>query len=540
MILHSQSSATLTRQRPLNRVYAKRLILAGVCFLLLVPVTDIPIAGRVNAADQPQWGERFSRNMVSPEKNLPASFDPKTGQNIKWSMELGTNTYSSPVVAQGRIFIGVNNAKPRDLRHQGDRAILLCLEENTGKLQWQLVVPRLGEEDPYLDWPRISMCSPPTVEGDRVYTVTNRFEVVCLDLAGQANGNDGPYREEGRYMVRPGDPPLEVTSLDADIIWLFDMKSQAGIYPHDGAHASILLDGRFLYLNSGNGVDNTHRVIRCPDAPSLIVLDKETGRLVAQDNEHIGPRIFHSTWSSPALGVVDGERLVFFCGGDGVIYAFRALPQDWQTPGVTFLDRVWKFDCDPMAPKENVHQYVGNRKLSPSNIKSTPVFYKDRIYVTGGGDIWWGKREAWLKCVDAHGKGDLTSTNELWSYPLKEHCCSTPSIADGLAFVADCGGLLHCVDAETGQPYWTHDLRGETWGSTLLADGKVYVGTRRGVFWVFAAAREKRILAEIDLGDSIASTPVAANGVLYVTTLSHLYAVQQGEEVEETVTTSSK
>jgi outer membrane protein assembly factor BamB len=60
----------------------------------------------------------------------------------------------------------------------------------------------------------------------------------------------------------------------------------------------------------------------------------------------------------------------------------------------------------------------------------------------------------------------------------------------------------------------------------LVADGKVYVGTRRGVFWTFAATREKQVLAEINLRDSIASTPTAANGVLYVTTLTHLYAVE--------------
>jgi len=496
--------------------------LAQVCCLIVFCF----LCGVSGAEDQPQWGERFTRNMVSPEKNLPAHFDPAMGENIKWAIELGTNTYSSPVVANGRVFIGVNNAKPRDPRHQGDRAILMCLDEKTGNLIWQLVVPRLGEEDPYLDWPRISMCSPPTVEGNRVYTVTNRFEVVCLDLAGQANGNDGPYTDEGRHMVPPGEPPLEVTDLDADIIWLFDLPSQAGIYPHDGAHVSILLDGRFLYLNTGNGVDNTHRKIRAPDAPSLIVLDKETGRLVAQDQEKIGPRIFHSTWSSPALGTVDGQRLVFFGGGDGVVYAFRALPQDWLIGDVVPLERVWKFDCDPTAPKEDVHQYITNRKVSPSNIKSMPVFYKDRVYVTVGGDIWWGKREAWLKCIDARGKGDITSTNELWSYPLKEHCCSTPSIVGDLVFVADCGGLLHCVDAVSGRQYWVHDLRGETWGSTLVADGKVYLGTRRGVFWTFAATREKRVLAEINLRDSIASTPTAANGVLYVTTLTHLYAVE--------------
>ena len=67
-----------------------------------------------NASDQPQWGQAWSRNMVSDERGLPDSFDPKTGKNIKWSAELGTETHSTPVVARGRVYIGTNNGHPRD------------------------------------------------------------------------------------------------------------------------------------------------------------------------------------------------------------------------------------------------------------------------------------------------------------------------------------------------------------------------------------------------------------------------------------------
>ncbi|MFO7974706.1 MAG: pyrrolo-quinoline quinone, partial [Candidatus Hydrogenedentota bacterium] len=225
------------------------------------------------AEDQPQWGERHSRNMVSNENGLPQHFDLATGENITWSASLGSDAYASPVIASGKVLIGANNAQPRDPRHQGDRAVLLCLNETDGSLVWQLVVPRL-EGDRYLDWPNVGMCSPPTVEGDHVYTVTNRYEVVCLDLNGQANGNDGPYRDEGQHMALQGEPPVEVTALDADILWLTDMKEAVGMYPHDSAHCSLLLDGAYLYANTCNGVDNTHKVIRRPDAPSLIALDK--------------------------------------------------------------------------------------------------------------------------------------------------------------------------------------------------------------------------------------------------------------------------
>jgi len=477
------------------------------------------------ADDQPQWGRRHSRNMVSGEKGLPDSFDPKSGANIKWSVRLGSETHSSPVIAGGRVFIGTNNNRPRDPRHQGDRGVLLCLDENDGSLLWQLVVPKL-EGDPYLDWPRSGICSPPTVEGDRVYAMTNRGEVVCLDIHGMANGNDGPYQDEGKHMALRGRPPMEPTRTDADILWLFNLIGQAGVYQHDATHCSILLHDRFLYINTSNGNDRTHRRNPAPDAPSLVVLDKATGRLVARDHEGIGHRIYHCTWSSPALGEVGGRPLVFFGGGDGVVYAFEALRALPPAAEVLKLKRAWRFDCDPTAPKENIHQYKNNRKVGPSNIMSMPVFHNGRVYVTVGGDIWWGKNKAWLKCIDGSKSGDITNTGELWSYPLRRHCCSTPAIHEGLVFVADCGRTVHCVDAETGKPYWTHQTKGPIWASTLVADGKVYIGTRRGDFWILAARKEKKVLSRVELRAPISSTPVAANGVLYVTTYTHLYAVR--------------
>lgn len=483
------------------------------------------------AADQPQWGERHSRNMVSAEQGLPDGFDPETGENVKWSVPLGSQSYATPVVAGGRVFIGTNNDEPRDPRHKGDRGVLFCLNEGDGSLAWQLVVPKLSE-DIYFDWPHAGICSPPTVEGDRVYVVTNRDEVVCLDLHGMANGNDGPFKQEDRHAELQDQPPVPIGPLDADIIWLTDLRTAAGVRPHDSAHGSILLDGPFLYVNTSNGLNSKHDGVEKPDAPSLVVLDKATGRLVARDREPIGPRIFHSTWSSPAMGDVNGRKLVFFCGGDGVCYAFDALSPHDASSEVTGLQCVWRFDCDPQGPKENIHRYIGNRRESPSNIKSMPVFYRKRIYVTVGGDIWWGKHKAWLLCIDATKTGDVTKSGLLWSYPLERHCCSTPSIEDGLVYVADCGGKVHCVDAETGQPYWIHDAEGEIWASTLVADGKVFVGTRKGDFWVLAAGKSKAVRRRVHLDEPIHGTAVAANGVLYVTTMTRLYALCKGDKTE--------
>ena len=508
-------------------------LIRSVSFLIFVAVL-------LRGADQPQWGEAWSRNMISKERGLPAEFDPKTGRNIKWVAKLGNETHSTPVVANGRVYIGTNNSDPRDPNHQGDRGVLMCFEESTGKLLWQLVVPK-REEDRYHDWPNAGISSPATVEGDRVYIVSSRGEVMCLDARGMANGNDGPFKDEGAHMVQK--PMAEYTNripildskglvmkpgpLDADILWLFDLTKDAGIWSHDAAHSSILIHGDHLYLNSGTGVDNTHRKIRTPDAPSLVVFDKRTGAYLARDDERIAPNIFHCTWSSPSLGVVNGKPLIFFCGGNGVVYGFEPLATNSSPSGTTpeKLRKIFQFDFDPGGPKSEVHRYTTNRREGPSNIFGMPVFLDGKLYVAGGGDIFWGKNAAWLKCIDATKGGDITRTGEVWSYALEKHVMSTPAVFNGLIFIADIGRKMHCVDAATGQALWTHDIKGDAWASPYVADGKVYLGTRSGNFYVWAAAREKTVLNEMELKMPISATATAANGVLYIATMQNLYAI---------------
>lgn len=490
------------------------------------------------AADQPQFGHAWTRNFVSAERGLPKDFDHRTGRNVKWSARLGNETHGTPIIANGRVYIGTNNSDPRDPKHKGDRGVLMCFEEATGKFLWQLVIPK-RIEDIYLDWPNSGICSPPLVEGDRVYVANNRGQMLCLDAQGMANGNDGPFKDEGQLItvknaegkIPNGEPVLQPGPLDADVLWLFDLTHDAGACMHDGVHVAPMLDGDYLYLNTSTGVDNTHKKIRTPDAPSLIVLDKRTGKLIARDREKIAPDIFHCTWPGPSMATVDGQRLVFFAGGNGILYAFEPLAPGIEASAEPLtLKKVWHFDFDPEAPKTNVHKYNSNRRESPSNFFGMPVFHEGKIYLAGGGDIWWGKNQAWLKCIDPSGKGDLTATATVWSYDLNRHVLATPAVHDGMVFIADIGRTFHCVDAKTGKTLWTHDIKGDAWGSALVADGKVYFGSRGGEFYVFAASREKEVLATVNLVSGISATPVAANGVLYVATMTHLYALKAGAD----------
>jgi hypothetical protein len=323
-------------------------------------------------------------------------------------------------------------------------------------------------------------------------------------------------------------------------------------------HSSPLIHGDVLYVGTSNGVDGTHRHIPAPQAPSLIALDKRTGRLLARDHEDIGANITHSTWSSPSLGVVDGRELIFFGAGNAICYAFEPVlrdeksnslplegragegvkPTDTQTTNtnsqsaddVPALKIVWQYDCDPGSPRGELTVYQGNRRSGPSTITGMPVFHEGRVYVTAGGDLWHGKLECYLHAIDARGTSDITKTGRRWAAPLKRHCMSTPSIHEGLAYIADCGRQVSCIDIETGEPVWVHQAEGDIWSSTLVADGKVYVGSLRGDFWVLAAGRDYKVLSHVDLGEPVHATPTAANGTLYVGTMRRLFALAKSTE----------
>ena len=505
--------------------------------LLISVATVLRLPAPLGAADQPQWGQAWSRNLVSDETGLPDSFEPPTfdsgtgdmvpgtGKNVRWAVRLGSVSYGTPIIAGGKVLVGTNNGYPRDARHQGDRGVLMCFGEADGRFLWQLMCPKL-RRDPYLDWTHIGICSPPSVQGDRVYVVGNRAEVLCLDLDGQADGNDGPYVDEGRHMVRAGREPMKVLKTDADIIWMFDMMASVGSRQHDGCHCSVLLHGQFVYASTSNGVSNTHFGL-APDAPSLVVLDKTSGRLAATDDEGLAERIIHSMWSSCAAGKANGRELIVFGGGDAIVYAFdpiRGTPADGRP---TKLRAAWRFDCDPRAPKKNIMKWQDNRHEGPSTIIGMPVFHQGRVYVTAGGDPWHGKHEAWLKCIDASGSGDITGTGQVWSYDLSQHSLSTPAISDGLVYAADSSGQVHCVDARTGKPHWVHKLAAGIWSSPLVADGKVYIGSIKGHFCVLAAGKQKRVISQARLPGAMWASPTAANGRLYVVSRRHLFALEQ-------------
>jgi outer membrane protein assembly factor BamB len=495
--------------------------------------------GQLSAAegDWPQWGGTNQRNMANPlVKGLPATFNPgkfkagteevdmATTQHVKWAVKLGSQTYGNPVVANGRILVGTNNESPRNQKHIGDRGILYCFEEKTGNFLWQLVVPKL-ESGKVNDWEYLGITASPTVEGDFVYVVTNRCQVLCLDLHGLANGNQG-IENEAEYLTNKSEKPISISDNDADIIWRYDMMDELGVFPHNAANCSVLIDGDLVYVATSNGQDWTHVNIPSPNSPSLIALNKKTGEFVAEDDAAIGPRIFHGGWSSPSMGVVNGKKQIFFGGADGVCYAFDPTPVPDNDNETAWLKKVWWFDCNPDHYKVKDGKklrYPGSDAYS--EIIATPVLYNNKVYIATGQDPEHGEGIGMLTCIDATKIGDVTKSAKLWSYDKIARSISTVSVYDGLVFVGDFSGFFFCLDAETGKEYWVHDLKAHMWGSSFAADGKVYVGDESGIWSVFAASKEKKIMSQVTLDSPIYATTIYANGTMYVACQTHLYAI---------------
>jgi len=436
------------------------------------------------ADDSPVMGGKPDRNMVSAEKGLPTEFDAEKKKNLKWSAALGKVTYGSPVVSGGRVFVGTNNDVPRDPAAKGDRGVLMCFDEANGKFLWQATHTKLETGDAE-DASSIGVCSTPHVVGDQLFYVSNRAELICASAA------DGKAK------------------------WTLDMRKELGVSPYQGSASSPLVVGDLVYVVTGQGADFKKHKVMNPKAPSFIAVDKATGKVKWQDNSP-GEKIFQGQWGSPSYGVIDGRAQVIFPGGDGWVYSF-------DPPTGKLL---WKFNC-----KAHEKLDKDGAPETPNQLVSSPVIAGHRVLIATGIDTDTDGPGC-LRAIDARKSGDVTASAELWKVAGDQFGCSISNVAvqDGLVYAVQYKGLVDCYDLETGKRIWQHDLLALSWGSPLLADGKLYIRTGEGEVIVMQAGREKKALAKnggmpgVDNGSF-----TAANGVLYVAGRTHLYAFAQSK-----------
>ncbi len=524
------------------------------------------------ASDWSQWGGSPVRNNVSaatgiPVEWTPGDFDaestawkPETSKNVAWVAELGSQSYGNPVVAGGKAYVGTNNGKGWLKRYPSatDLGCLLAFDIKDGSFLWQDSSEKLPTGRVH-DWPLQGICCAPLVEGDRLWYVTSRGEVKCLDTEGFRDGeNDGPFTDE---KVRADD--------EADVVWVLDMMKQLGVSQHNMCSCSVTAAGDLLFVTTSNGVDEGHLNLPNADAPSFLCLDKRDGRVLWADGSP-GANVLHGQWSSPAYAEIAGVPQVLFGGGDGWLYSFDARGENGKSK------LLWQFDCNPKESK-----YTLGGRADRNHIIGTPVVHDGLVYIAVGEDPEHGEGVGHLWCIDPTKRGDTSpelavslkapdtplphrrnqavikeqgevarpnpNSAALWHYPgfdadgngkldfeeTMHRTCGTVAIQDGLLFVADFSGLFHCLDLKTGKPHWTHDMLAASWGSPLIVDGRVYIGDEDGDISIFKLSKDKDMLGEINMGNSVYSTPIVAGNTLYIANKSHLFAIREGAQAPQ-------
>jgi outer membrane protein assembly factor BamB len=367
---------------------------------------------------------------------------------------------------------------------------------------------------------------------------------------------------------------------EADVVWRLNLMAELGVSPHNMSTCSPTTWGNTLFFCTANGVDDSHLVIPRPEAPSFIALDKRTGEILWTDDSP-GKNIQHGQWSAPAVGVIGGVPQVIFGGGDGWIYAFHA--EEWQDKRPKLL---WKFDTNA---KEAILELGG--RGTRNEPFAMPVIYDGLVYVTTGQDPEHGEGQGKLWCIDPTRRGDISpqlavniadrtkpiphkrvqavvaaegelavdnlNSGVIWSYDRRDRngdqkidlfeeefhrSIASVVVRNDVLFAVDFSGLGHCLNAKTGQLYWTYDFLAAVWATPLVIGDRVYVGDEDGEMTILRLHPEPNQVVKAPPAAGTAwiqpdplqvimhptsayTTPVMANGVFYLATKDHLLAI---------------
>ncbi len=543
-------------------------------------VTDL----KVGPKDCPQWQGSPLRNNVVQADKIPLLWDVETGKNVRWSMQLGSESYGNPIVANGKALVGTNNGAAYLARYPNtvDLGVLLCFDEQNGKFMWQHSSEKLPTGRVH-DWPDQGICSAPLIDGDRLWYVTSRGEVACLDLEGFHDGeDDGTFKNEMVRVVdlEAADPAYadSIAQLDAGKLTSTLVSRLAGrgetvsgavVVKSVEAGKTWSLAGTF----AGSERVLTAKVVgpRLTVFKSLAAADKNEADVVwkldmmkalgvSQHNmcscslTSAGDMLFVNTSNGVDEGHVNlpaEDAPTFLCvkrSTGEVIWTDNSpganvLHGQWSSPAYAVIDGVaqvifgagdgWLYGFAAAGengkskmlwkfdcnPKTSLYKLQGATR---NHLIATPVIYDGLVFVAVGEDPEHGEGDGHLWCVDPKGRGDISPTLVFNSRDLKQPIAHKRLIA--------------CVetegDIERDNPnmkavwhYQGNDLEDfeqtmhRTCGSVAIKNDLLFVADFSGVFHCVDAKSGKAHWT-YDMLNAPWASPLIVNDRVYITNAS--------------------
>lgn len=364
-----------------------------------------------------------SQNGVSPEK-LPAAL-PRTGPKQLWKAALGTGT--SGITVRGERVYSMGNVAAQD--------VVYCLDAKSGNEVWRHVYPQPLDERSFEGGP----ASTPTIDGNRVYTVSHAGELHCLDAAS-------------------GKP-----------VWKKSFRKDfKGRRPQWGFAGSPTVEGDLLILDVG------------AEGASTVALNKANGSVIWKSGSD------EAGYASPVIATIEGKRTaVLFKASHVVGLDVKSGAELWRAPWKTSYDvnaasplvvdnkilitSGYGSGCELLAINRGKVQQVWRNKTLKAHVNS-PAFWEGHVYgidgQTGGGQ---------LVCL-GFGNGELK-----WSE--KSVSGGALIIADGkIIAISEKGELVIAEATPSGFKALSRAqvLGGRCWVQPTLANGRLFVRNNQG------------------------------------------------------------
>lgn len=435
------------------------------------------------------------------ESTVPVRLDEKP----RWRTAIDAG-HSTPVIVGDRIFLTTFSGEQQTLS-------TVALDRITGQRVWSANAPVARIEEVH----RVSNPASATVavRGNRIFVFFGSYGLLCYDWDGQ-------------------------------LIW---SRSLGPFQDEFGASSSPILSGDLLFLNEDHDTNN-----------ALFAFDQASGQPVWQ----VPRNEFTRSYATPILATVDGEQQVIVAGAltvtgyeaatgqrrwwihglarivnpTPIVHGDRLFLATWS-PGGDVGERIAMHDWATAAEQfdENQDGQIRRDELIPGPVLTR--FFRIDIDQDGGLDqLEWEKHadvfqraQNSVMAVKLGGRGDLSSSNVLWTYQKGVPYVSSPLYHDGVLFLVKDGGILTTLNAETGEVMKQGRLkgRGSYYASPYFADGKVYLASEMGVVTVVRAAGDWEILAHHDFEEPIYGSPTVNDDNLFIRTASALYCFAVAE-----------